>query len=262
MLFDSHLHLQDERIILEVDHLYADARQSGIRGWLCCGSLPSDWESVKVLSARLEGVIPAYGVHPWYVQECGEGWEKTLQTYLESESSCVGEIGLDHAIETRNDGLQEDFFRRQLTIAAQANRPVSIHCRKAWDDLIRILEEPSFRPLTKVLHSFSGSAEIVDQLAELGCYFSFSGSITRSNNKRGQKALLAVPINRLLIETDAPDLPPVIGQEVPSLNVPANLIHVHAAASKILGIRSGDLSEVLWKNSVEVFGFLMEQRKK
>ena len=140
----------------------------------------------------------------------------------------MGEIGLDHALHERNDADQMDVFTAQLQLALELGRPVCIHCRQAWEPMITTLSACGRLPAGFLVHSYSGSAELVAPLAELGAYFSFSGSITRSGNKRGHAAAACVPPDRLLIETDSPDLMPVIehAMNTQALNEPANLVHV------------------------------------
>lgn len=252
MMFDSHIHLQDERIFPDIDRLLGDAVISGITGWLCCGSAQSDWQCVKEIAIKYHGIIPAYGVHPWYVKEATSDWAQVLGRFLDFGSAAIGEIGLDHAITSRDDGLQEMFFRAQFEMAVERGIPVSVHCRKAWDEMVCILKEFRMKKTKVILHSYSGPAELVPTLVDLNCWFSFSGSITRSNNKRGHKAFLAVPEERLLVETDAPDLAPVIDHGVAEPNVPANLVYVLDKMAELRGVTKEIIAQMTWDNAREV----------
>ncbi len=261
MLFDSHIHFQDERIFPQFKRLLEDAFSSNIKGWICCGSSPDDWSSVSSLCAKESAILPAFGLHPWYVDEAGEDWSGKLMGFLDAEPSAIGEIGLDYALNVRNDQLQEKVFRMQMDIAKKRGLPVSIHCRKAWDIMPAIIEEYACSGFPIILHSFSGPVELIPRLSKAGCYFSFSGSITRSNNKKGNAALLTVPKERLLLETDAPDLPPVVDHKVVEPNIPANLVHVAQTVAEKLKLDSTDLEEIIWNNSMSVFGDLLKKRE-
>lgn len=256
-LFDAHCHLQDERLAPDFDAVMRRADQAGVRRFLCCGSSETDWPRVAQLADHYPGIVPAFGLHPWYVRERSATWLDTLRRHLSTTASTVGEIGLDHAIEPRNDEEQESVFLAQLDLARQLNRPASIHCRRAWDRLLSLLRNIESLPRGFMIHSYSGGPELVKPLADLGAYFSFSGSITRSGNRRGHRAAREVPADRLLAETDAPDIPPVIhdGHQViePAVNEPANLRHVIAALAEIRGAPPDNIAELTWNNACRLF---------
>jgi TatD DNase family protein len=132
-LFDSHCHLQDERVFARAGEIIARARDAGVVRMLCCGTRESDWDTIKTLSGRFPEIVPAFGLHPWHVRERSAEWQKELEKHLaETPGAAVGEIGLDHAIEPRNDEDQASVFLAQLKLARKLKRPVSIHCRRAW----------------------------------------------------------------------------------------------------------------------------------
>ena len=135
-------------------------------------------------------MIPAFGLHPWYIDGRSEKWLFRLEEMLRSfPSAAVGEIGLDHAIDRVNNSGQLDVFSAQIDLAARYKRPVSIHCRKAWGDLISVFEERDHVFQGGVIHSYSGSAELVDRLENLGFYISFSGSVTFKRNRKAQESV-------------------------------------------------------------------------
>ena len=257
-LFDAHCHLQDERLAPNLDGAVQRATQAGVRRFLCCGSSEHDWPLVATLARKYHGVIPAFGLHPWYVRDRSTEWLAHLTHALSDAPSVVGEIGLDHAIEPRNDEEQESVFAAQLHLARELNRPASIHCRRAWEQLLAVLKKSGALPRGFMIHSYSGAPEFVKPLADLGAFFSFSGSITRSGNKRGHRAAREVPADRLLIETDAPDLPPVIheGDHIsePSVNEPANLRYVVSALAGVRGCSIDQIAELTWNNACRLFG--------
>jgi TatD DNase family protein len=255
-LFDAHCHLQDEKLLPRIDAVMERAGQAGGRGLCCCGASESDWPAVMDVASRFKQITPAFGLHPWYVAQRTPDWQDVLRDCLtRTAGSGVGEIGLDRAIKERNDTEQVEVFLVQLRLAKELGRPVSIHCRRAWDVMPSLLEGMGGLPAGFVLHSYSGSSELVEPLAKLGAYFSFSGSITYHRNKRGHNAVKAVPLDRLLIETDSPDLMPVIGaaknDDMP--NEPANLVHVLRKIAELRDMPEDELAELTWKNAERVF---------
>lgn len=243
MLVDAHCHLQDERLAPFLDEAMERARRAGVVAIVCCGSSEEDWDDVLALAKRFPSiVVPALGLHPWYLRERTSAWLGRLESLLRAHPQAgVGECGLDHALEPRNDAEQEEVFAAQLDLARRLNRPVWIHARRAWGRMPDLLKEQGPSGAGWVIHSYSGSVEIIESLAALNVFFSFSGSLTRANNRRGRAAAAAVPADRLLIETDAPDLSPVIRDpmtgesRVPEINEPANLVHVASALAEIRG---------------------------
>ncbi|HOW96557.1 MAG TPA: TatD family hydrolase [Kiritimatiellia bacterium] len=252
---DAHCHLQDDRLAPDLDGVLARARAAGVERMVCCGSAESDWNRVVELAGRHPDIIPAFGLHPWYLRERSAEWLPRLERLLiEHPRAGVGEIGLDHALPDRNDAEQEEVFLAQLHLARRLGRPVWIHSRRAWGRMPELLRQFGRHEPGLVLHSYSGPAELMEKLAALNAYFSFSGTITRSNNRRGREAAARAPADRLLIETDAPDLPPVIRTPdgsafVPPLNEPAHLVHVAAALAELRGWTLEETARVTGKNA-------------
>ncbi|MBN1676381.1 MAG: TatD family hydrolase [Kiritimatiellae bacterium] len=256
-LFDSHCHLQDERLQPGLAAAMQRAADVGVAAFNCCGSAEDDWAAVERLAAQYAAVMPSYGLHPWYLNSRSDGWLVALEARIRDSNAGVGEIGLDHALEARNDAEQDSVFLAQLALARKYERPVSLHCRRAWGRLLELLAEFG-RPLPPfVIHSFSGASELIEPLAGWGAHFSFSGSVTRSHNKRAHKAACAVPADRLLIETDAPDIPPLLDPAHPptreTVNEPANLVHVAWKVAELRGMPPDELAELTWTNAVRVF---------
>jgi TatD DNase family protein len=254
-MFDTHCHLQDGRISKRLGDIVGNANRAGVLRMLCCGSRDGDWEDVARVGAIYGpcGVACAYGVHPWHVDKCGGGWEAALEGRLISDpSAAVGEIGLDHAKSPRNDARQSEAFIRQLEIAEKYERPVSMHCRRAWGELLRILRGRGGLKSGGAIHSYSGSPELVGELIGLGCYISFSGSILTPGSKRAAASLCKVSLDRLLIETDSPDIMPSGASG--DFNEPANLVLVADRVAEILGESSENIAALTYKNGCRLFG--------
>ncbi len=255
--FDAHCHLQDERLAPDRAGMFQRARRVGVTAMVCCGAEEADWDLVRGLAASEPDVLPAYGLHPWFVDRRSSGWFDTLTGLLRDARAGVGEIGLDHALKQRNDADQRDVFMRQLALSHELARPVSIHCRRAWGAMLEAIRSLGRHPAGMVFHAFTGAAELVVELVDLGGYFSFSGTITASQARRAPAALKVVPADRLLVETDAPDmLPHGLAREnttTPPPNEPANLLLVIRAAAAVRGITENELAVLTCANARRLF---------
>ena len=141
-------------------------------------------------------------------------------------------------------------FHEQLTLARRLGRPVSIHCRRAWGSLLELFRNNRGIAEESVIHSYGGPVELIGELAGYGVSFSFSGSITRERNRRGRKAATAVPPERLLIETDSPDIQPVNHE---GNNEPATLVRVAEALAGLRGKTVDAIAEVTFTNGDRLF---------
>jgi TatD DNase family protein len=253
ILFDSHNHIQDERLWPQVDDVMRRATEAGVVKMGVKGCHEGDWARVIELMVQYDGIYPSFGLHPWFIKDRSNEWLKTLEELLvQYPQSAVGEIGIDHAIEDRDDAVQEQVFFEQMELARKLDRPVSIHCRRAWGRLIELLDQFGERPRGMLIHCFGGSAEVAGELVKRGAYISFSGSITRPNARKAGPAIRAVPNDRILIETDAPDILPTTAEG--PLNEPANVRLVLKKASKLRGVPEYTLAEFTFRNAERFFG--------
>lgn len=268
--FDAHNHAQDERYQGRNLEILREAAAAGVRAMVVNGSSEQDWPAVQGLARAYPGlIIPSYGYHPWWVQERTGDWETTLLDMLEDETAAVGEIGLDRWKEGLPWDDQEEVFQKQLVMATTYNRPASIHCLKAWGPLLDILEATPLPDCGFLMHSYSGSLELVPRLANLGAYFSFPGYYLHERKQRQRDMFRKIPPDRILIETDAPDqLPPTRVIRFPvttsngeALNHPGNIAPIHLAVADMLGIPLGKLTHRLEENFHRLFGDLMDRQK-
>jgi TatD DNase family protein len=244
--------LQDERLTAVVDAVLVRARKKNVVSMMCCGCQENDWDKVRDLSAK-DGVAVSFGLHPWYVMERSPKWFDTLRKFLDSVPSAgIGEIGLDNAISDTDGLAQEEVFVRQLRLARELARPVSIHCRGAFGRMMEILEKEGGVGQGGLVHSYSGSAELVSRLERLGLSLSFSGAITRPQNKRVRAAITAVSPDRLLIETDSPDMPP-ISAPTGAVNEPAYLPIVLETVAKLIGLSEERTAKLTRDNAQRLF---------
>jgi TatD DNase family protein len=261
-LFDAHCHLQDERLRPHLEAILQRAANAGVATMMCCGSCEADWPDVQALARRHAQIRASYGLHPWYVGERTADWFQTLRTFLTDNAAAVGEIGLDHALDKRAWAAQDEVFTAQLELAQELNRPASVHCRRAWGRMLELLDQCGVPKAGLLFHSYSGARDLVAELARRGAYFSFSGAITHERNVSGKEAAAVVPLERLLIETDTPDLlaelpaatPVVRDADGKPLSEPAHLIYVLRQVATIRGLSEEEIADRTWANAAGLFG--------
>ncbi len=258
-LFDAHNHLQDDRFGVPVEQLIAESRAAGVTRMVVNGSCESDWPQVLALAQKYPDlVIPSFGYHPWHIHKRTPAWEKRLREFLRQSPTAIGEIGLDRWKPDLPWEGQEEVFVRQLRIAAELNLPASIHDLKAWGPMLQILSREPRPARGFLLHSYGGPREMVQAFAKLGAYFSFPGYYARGGKDRQRETFKHVPLDRLLIETDAPDqLPPadLIAHPLSSgCNHPANLSAIYAFVARHLDLPLPALATQLSANFARLFG--------
>jgi TatD DNase family protein len=205
MLIDSHTHLNEPIFADHIDEVIGRAKKATIDVCLVPAYDYDSLQRTNTLALDYPGFIfPAYGIHPWFVEDLFD--PKKIRTYLDQGSAvAIGEIGLDFGVGFNNETQQIQVLKEQLNLAVEYELPVIFHCRKAFDPLYQILS--SYRgKIRGVMHSFSGSKELMERFIDLGLYISFSGSVTRKSARKYHRNAEAVPKDRYLIETDAPSI--------------------------------------------------------
>ena len=206
-IFDTHAHYDDPRFAEDRDVLLASMRERGVARIVNVGSnLDTSRQSI-VLARRFPMVYCSVGVHP-------DGADRVPPDYLEQLAAlsradkvvALGEIGLDYYYGKETREAQLRVFREQLALAKDLDLPVIIHDRDAHGDTMDLLRE--FRP-RGIVHCYSGSAEMARELVKLGMYVGFTGVVTFKNARKALEAVAALPLDRILLETDCPYMAPV-----------------------------------------------------
>ena len=264
IFYDAHNHLQDDRLASRQNNLLAACEKFGIARMVVNGTCESDWPQVLALARENKIVLPSFGYHPWYLYERTPDWRAALERVLDAVPSAVGEIGLDRwKADLSYDG-QEEVFLAQLQIAAERELPVSIHCLQTWGRLHELLRDHPHPARGFVLHSFGGPVAMIPALAKLGAYFSFPGCLLQKRKSKQRETFKAVPADRLLIETDAPDqhlpaekiLHPLVAADGQLLNHPANLPAIYTGLAEFLDEKMASLAARVEENFQRVFGGL------
>lgn len=257
-LYDAHIHWQDERLAPCMTADFKECQNLGIMNWICAGTTSDDWKKIQKLSELIKGLIPAYGLHPWFIQEGADSWREEIKNYLSNPSALVGEIGLDAQVEVPWQ-KQVDAFLFQWNLALTYERPVIVHCRKAYEELRELIKKEGVPTKGFLLHSYGGSREQIDEFVRLGAYFSVSGNITSPTNKKAKLNAVAFPLDRLLIETDAPFMTPYIdGVKWEGINRPQNLVSVFKELAYLKKMEESKLSSQLEMNFKKFLSSILE----
>jgi TatD DNase family protein len=212
-LTDSHCHLDDPRFDADRDAVLERALASGVTRILAVGTGdgPPDLEAGIRLAERYPFILASVGVHPHDAAKATpETFDRLAELARHPKVVAIGEIGLDYHYNFAPPERQREVFAEQLRLAAAAAKPVIIHTREAWEDTMALLEQHS-RPGAPggIMHCFSGGPEEARRALALGFHLSFAGVVTFPKAERVRAAARLTPLDRLLIETDAPYLAPV-----------------------------------------------------
>lgn len=253
-MLDAHNHLHR---LADPDGKIDAMKAAGLTGCVVNGTSESDWPEVAALAKRHPGfVVPAFGLHPWFAHRRSAGWLDELRAFLEGvPGASLGECGLDRWVDEPDLDTQRAAFLPQLRLARELKLPVTIHALKAWEPLFEAFDREPLGAF--LLHSFNGSPELVERLVPLGARFSFSGHFLHPRKARVVEAFRAVPAERLLLETDAPEMRPpdeCVSHPLPDgHNHPANLPAIARALAARLGRDPDELVASCERNARRFF---------
>ena len=251
MIFDTHCHLDDERFQEDREDAYRRMLENNVKHCVCVGSdLASSQRCLDIANSH-EGVFAACGVHPHEAKDAGEGYLDRLRQMLQNEK-CValGEIGLDYYYDLSPRDVQKRVMAEQMALAIEMDMPVIFHIRDAHGDMIDFFRAQEKLP-RGIIHCFSGSAETAMEYVKMGFYISFAGPVTFKNAQNLQRAAEAVPLDRLLCETDSPYLAPVPMRG--KRNEPAHVRFVNEKLAELKGISAEEMARITCQNAFEIY---------
>jgi TatD DNase family protein len=210
LLFDTHCHLDEEAFDVDRPDVVARAGAAGVARLLSIGTTAPTSRRAVELAAEFPSVFAVVGIQPNYAaQAAADDWEKIVQLSSAAKVVGIGETGLDRYWDYAPFDVQIDYFRRHLELSRRLDLPFVVHCREAETDVVSELTRASKEgALRGVMHSFTGSAETACACLELGFYISFAGMVTFKKSYELREVVKEIPLDRLLVETDAPYLAP------------------------------------------------------
>ncbi len=246
-IFDTHAHYDDERFDGILDQLMTEMEKKGVGKIINCGCDLESGKKCLEIAEKYPFVFSAVGIHP---SNMGNTTISDIEK-LASHEKCVaiGEIGLDYYWVNNNKEEQKKIFSSQIELAKNFNLPIIVHDRDAHEDTLNILKK--YKP-NGVVHSFSGSLEMAKEILKLGMYLGIGGVITFKNAKKLPEVVEMLPLDRLLLETDAPYLTPV-----PFRSKTNHSQMIYLTAQKIAEIKNKTISEILeisYSNAQNLFG--------
>ena len=257
-IFDTHAHYTDKRFASDRAELLRALPGRGVACVLTCGSDVPDSRAALALAHEYTYIYAACGVHPHEASGFGDA-AHLRDLLLHEKCVALGEIGLDYHYDFSPREVQRDCFEKQLRLARELNLPVIIHDREAHKDTLNILRKvfpltPNSSPLTPigVVHCFSGCWQFAREVLALGLYIGLGGAVTFKNAHRPAEVAAQIPLERLLLETDAPYMTPE-----PHRGQRCDSAHIAYTAEKIAGLRGMDAQELIdvcHENGRRLFG--------
>lgn len=249
-IFDSHAHYDSEAFDADRKELLNALPDQGVCGIINCASdMASSLTSLE-LADEFDFIYAACGVHPHEAEGCKDGYISVLKKLCAQEKCvAVGEIGLDYHYDFSPRERQIEVFERQIKLANELDLPIIVHDREAHEDTMNLLKK--YKP-KGVVHCFSGSAEMAKEIIKLGMYIGMGGAVTFKNAVKPVEVTRMLPLDRLLLETDAPYMTPV-----PFRGKRCDSAHIAFTAEKIAeikGIDSQQLIDICNENAKRLFG--------
>ncbi len=243
MLIDTHCHLDAHEFDKDREALVLAARKAGVSGMLIPAVDTLNFAAVRECCVRYPGCFPAYGIHPLYLERASEADFSTLREWLKREIEggfppvAIGEIGLDYYMPAFDAVRQEHFFTEQLKIARDVDLPVLLHVRRSVDQVLKCLRRIGVRG--GIAHAFNGSRQQAETFIRLGFKLGFGGAMTYPGSTRIRQLAATLPIDAIVLETDAPDIPP--HWFAGGRNTPAELSRIASVFAELRGITNAEV---------------------
>jgi TatD DNase family protein len=250
-LVDTHCHLDVPEFDADRDQVLARARAAGVTRQIVPAIEAATWPALREACAMDDGLFPAYGLHPLLIGSHRQAHLRELRDWIERERPvAIGECGLDYYIEGLDPTLQGTYFDGQLRLAREYDLPVVVHARRAVDAVMAAIKRVG--QLRGVIHSYAGSEEQARQLADLGFLVGIGGPVTYERANRVRRVAANVPLDTLLLETDAPDQPD--SDHRGERNEPARITRVLEVIAELRGEDPGVIAQATTRNAERLFG--------
>lgn len=245
-LIDTHCHLDVEEFDADRDRILADARAAGVVELVIPAVRRGTWQGLLEFCATDPGLHPALGLHPVYLTRHQRADLDELEHQLARNNPvAIGEIGLDFHLKDLDQTHQMQLLEAQLAIADNARLPVLLHCRKAHEPMLRLLKQA--KPAGGICHAFNGSLEQAKRYLDLGFKLGFGGMLTFERSTRLRQLARELPLEAMVLETDAPDMPPASHQY--RRNSPSYLPEVLASLAELRDLPAADIAAVTSANA-------------
>ena len=252
-LIDSHAHLDDRRFDQDREQVIERAQQDGITQIINIGcDLASSKRSVA-LAAKYPCIYATAGIHPHDAKNVPPDYLEQLKKLLQQPKTvAVGEIGLDYYYDHSPRPVQKEVFIQQLNLAQEMQLPVVIHLRDAYGDFLEIMRQRErLAPVNGVMHCYSGSLVVAEECLAMGFYISLAGPVTFKNAGKLKEVARAIPLDKILVETNCPYLTPVPHRG--KRNEPAYVKHVAGQIAALKGITLAAISLAVEQNTKKLF---------
>ena len=253
ILIDTHAHLDHERFKDDVDQVIERAKLSQVQSIITVGAdLASSRQAVE-FARRYPDVIATVGVHPHDADSVSDSVLNEIAILAQDEGVvAIGEIGLDYHYDFSPRDVQRRVFAIQISLARELELPIVVHVREAYQDVMSILKSEHAEDVGGIVHCFSGDREVAKDCLDMGFYISVGGILTFANSQELREIIRGLPMDRILLETDAPYLTPVPYRG--KRNEPAYVVHVAEALANLKGITFDEVAETTTLNACKLFG--------
>jgi TatD DNase family protein len=250
MLVDTHCHLDAAEFDVDRDGVVKAAQDAGVAALVLPAVQRANFDTVLALGRRHACCVPALGIHPMYVEDSSQGDLGVLRQMLATcRPAAVGEIGLDFFVDGFDVARQEWYFVEQLKLAREFDLPVLLHVRRAQDAVLKHLRR--IRVRGGIAHAFNGSRQQAEEFIKLGFKLGFGGAMSYPPALRIRELAIALPINTIVLETDAPDIPPEwVGKS--GRNSPQQLPRIAQVLAGLRGVEMAEVVEATTQNAIEV----------
>ena len=253
MIFDTHCHLNTEQLYPDIDAHIQKAKSGNVETFMVVGFDKKTSELAVKIAKKYEFCYASIGFHPTEIFDLDENdFNNLFKLAKEKKVKAIGEIGLDYhwVKDPIQREIQKEYFIRQIEIANELGLPIIVHNRDAIDDCLKILKEytPKYGG---VMHCYSGSVELIDEFIKFGMYISLGGPVTFTNAKTPKEVAEEVPLDKLLVETDCPYLPPHPFRG--TMNVPYNITYIVEEISKLKCLSRKHIEVATYNNACKLF---------